>query len=576
MRYHNHNPDIVTINREDSSKPDANPTRYGTMGYWHEPVYRPMQPTRRAALLDYRAILAAGFVLLVFALLLWYWIDNAISSFCLVRYRFCNAASYVLPVLLLSVPVLALLLTVLYIVARIQALYADVRQRNVARDRFGNIVPLHVYDRMSAEQILERTAKELLLATELKKITAPYEKYNGINTLSEGNNESVTTEIATPTEPEPRSLLPAAGKSMMQDLIDRGYIRFSDNSLFIGLGDGLEGKPISLRWSSANAGLEPIISAVAGLMGSGKSYLARFLIAQAVAKNLQVVVCDPNLNSDQSIMRGIDKLATRFALPVAAEPHDITNAVDYVYTKLEDRRTGLDTDTTGLLLVIDEFTSVVLSYANRDHIIQRLALIGANGRHFGVRVILIGQAWRAGLFGDNGGTFRNLISLAVIGNSNPREVDFLTYGLDSKLKAQLAMIAPPEMFVAQHGTLTKVVVASTDADLVQDTLAIAQRFSRALPPVVVNALADTTGGSSSNEGTPDDNEVTDEVTASERDTAASLPVTMTPVEAAKIALLLQSLPPSDVAKRLDGYSPRRYSEYKAKVEAVQVMLTAVE
>jgi hypothetical protein len=70
----------------------------------------------------------------------------------------------------------------------------------------------------------------------------------------------------------------------------------------------------------------------------------------------------------------------------------------------------------------------------------------------------------------------------------------------------------------------------------------------------------------------DGNEETGAVTASGREVSASLPVPVTTREAAQIAYLLASLPPSEVVKRLDGYSPRRYTEFKAKVEAVRSML----
>ncbi len=65
----------------------------------------------------------------------------------------------------------------------------------------------------------------------------------------------------------------------------------------------------------------------------------------------------------------------------------------------------------------------------------------------------------------------------------------------------------------------------------------------------------------------------DAVTAVESDVSHSLPVPVTTAEAAHIAFLLATLPPSEVVKRLDGYSPRRYGEFKSKVEAVRQLLT---
>ncbi len=52
----------------------------------------------------------------------------------------------------------------------------------------------------------------------------------------------------------------------------------------------------------------------------------------------------------------------------------------------------------------------------------------------------------------------------------------------------------------------------------------------------------------------------DAVTAVEQGVSGLLPVPVTTTEAAHIAFLLATLPPSEVVKRLDGYSPRRYGE----------------
>lgn len=68
------------------------------------------------------------------------------------------------------------------------------------------------------------------------------------------------------------------------------------------------------------------------------------------------------------------------------------------------------------------------------------------------------------------------------------------------------------------------------------------------------------------------NEGNEGVTASGCDVTESIGVTVTAEEAARIASLLATLPPSEVTKRLPGYTPRRYAEFKAKVEKVRRML----
>jgi hypothetical protein len=69
------------------------------------------------------------------------------------------------------------------------------------------------------------------------------------------------------------------------------------------------------------------------------------------------------------------------------------------------------------------------------------------------------------------------------------------------------------------------------------------------------------------------NESNEVVTASDETVTAVTNVTISSEEIAKIAALLASLPPSEVIKKLDGYTPRKYAEYRAKVEAVRQMLS---
>lgn len=93
------------------------------------------------------------------------------------------------------------------------------------------------------------------------------------------------------------------------------------------------------------------------------------------------------------------------------------------------------------------------------------------------------------------------------------------------------------------------------------------------------AVSSLSGDSSGNEPLPPTtrigNDVSDLVTSLGADSSAPLPVPVTPAEAAKIAILLAGNPPSEAAKKLDGYSPRKYAEYKAKVDQVVALLEGI-
>lgn len=68
------------------------------------------------------------------------------------------------------------------------------------------------------------------------------------------------------------------------------------------------------------------------------------------------------------------------------------------------------------------------------------------------------------------------------------------------------------------------------------------------------------------------NESNDAVTSPEAGVAPVTTVTMSAGEIAQIATLLMTLPPSEAAKRLDGYTPRKYGEFRTKVETVKNLI----
>lgn len=68
------------------------------------------------------------------------------------------------------------------------------------------------------------------------------------------------------------------------------------------------------------------------------------------------------------------------------------------------------------------------------------------------------------------------------------------------------------------------------------------------------------------------NESNDAVTTPGAGVAPVTTVTMSAAEIVQIANLLATLPTSEVAKKLDGYTPRKYSEFRTKVETVKNLI----
>jgi hypothetical protein len=68
------------------------------------------------------------------------------------------------------------------------------------------------------------------------------------------------------------------------------------------------------------------------------------------------------------------------------------------------------------------------------------------------------------------------------------------------------------------------------------------------------------------------NENNDAVTSPGAGVAPPVTVTISAGEIAQIATLLMTLPPSEAAKKLDGYHPRKYAEYRQKVDTVKSLI----
>ena len=90
--------------------------------------------------------------------------------------------------------------------------------------------------------------------------------------------------------------------------------------------------------------------------------------------------------------------------------------------------------------------------------------------------------------------------------------------------------------------------------------------------LLASLLAGTLNGTPSQEVPADRNHVPNQVPASQSQVPDVPAVPVTSEEVAKIASLLGGNSPSKVIKMLDGYHPRKYDAYKAKVDAVVVML----
>lgn len=144
----------------------------------------------------------------------------------------------------------------------ITAHQAELRQRRayanrtgLVLDRFGNQTPADLYDRMDLPVLLTYLDRRYQQDVALKKVTAPYEIYWGVNALTEGD------------APEREALPAPAGASLVP--IDE----------WLGWVNDPDGEPHLM---------------ISGKTKAGKSTLAEALLAARVARGDEVYIIDPH------------------------------------------------------------------------------------------------------------------------------------------------------------------------------------------------------------------------------------------------------------------------------------------
>lgn len=192
------NKNLTVTKAGGAGEKDTNPTHYVTQTYWDERVYQ--RPTE-LPVMDWRilavryagagclALLSAG------AYSLWHLIhcwDGA-------NYIECLSYDYWVPRAVAGVAFIGFTLWAIERGLKIKnnALghRGEALRMQFERDRFGNLVPLTLYDKLDDSTLLNVMLSQYSASTNLKALTAPYEKYNGINNLSEGNTSNVSSSV---------------------------------------------------------------------------------------------------------------------------------------------------------------------------------------------------------------------------------------------------------------------------------------------------------------------------------------------------------------------------------------------
>ena len=203
---------------------------------------------------------------------------------------------------------------------------------------------------------------------------------------------------ALPEQPAPA--LPAfeAGRPVLQQLYDRGHVVRSGSSLLVGFAEG--GVPQYIEMPGCG------FVFVGGQPRSGKTTLVKLLVAQAILHDWHVLVCDPHIHKDSGLLKQLQPLSGRLVRQDVT-PAEIAHTIGLVDKIGQRRKSGQDRPDRPVLLVIDEFSNLVIRKELDE---PTLALLPAMAMAYaGVQVhgVIIGHDWsRAMLGGTYGATLR--------------------------------------------------------------------------------------------------------------------------------------------------------------------------
>lgn len=302
---------------------------------------------------------------------------------------------------------------------------------------------------------------------------------------------------------------------------------------------------------------------------AGKSTLAQAIVA--MSGQSEYIVIDPLPNKPgEAKWGGVDFVT--LAEQGTDEYALIKAALDQIQAEDDRRRRNMRTQThKPLIVVIDEVLMLVGALGTlvndegrkEPRMSYFLRRMGVSARHRNIKILLIGQGKNLNDLGLNSSTARNnyaLVRASRNAATNERTAYIVTD--DEEMPIELQHVPKLAAAVAQHAILWR------SHSQLQGQSVGKQNDSELL----ASLLAGTLNGTPNQQVPTNKNQVPSEVPASGRHVPAVPAVPVTVEEVAKIASLLARNSPSKAVKMMEGYHPRKYDAYKAKVDAVVVML----
>ena len=222
-----------------------------------------------------------------------------------------------------------------------------------------------------------------------------------------------------PAERPALALLP--GECTLAALQRTGIIARSGNSLHVGNAVA-DGTPIYLELATWGA------LALGGKSRTGKTSRTVYYLAQAALNGWKLVVCDKHGGGGKqdALLAKVGILENSFLLPAAVNQVDINRRIQQVYTIGKRRLDNQDAARYPVLLIVDEFTNLILNDWLTDATLDQLMSIANEHAGVNIHVLIIGHDWSASCVGkERGAAFRRITTHRIAHRLDAAGAQFL-------------------------------------------------------------------------------------------------------------------------------------------------------
>ncbi len=226
------------------------------------------------------------------------------------------------------------------------------------------------------------------------------------------------TNVAKPERP---TLAALPGESTLAALLRTNIIGRSGNSLHIGNAVA-DGTPIYLELASWGA------LALGGKSRTGKTSRIVYYLAQAHLNGWRIVICDKHGAGGKSdaLLAKVQPLEGSFLLPAAVTQAEMNRRIQQVYTIGKRRIENQDGTRYPIVLVVDEFTNLVLNDWLSEATLNQLMAIANEFAGVNIHSLIIGHDWSASCLGkERGAAFRRITTHRIAHRLDAAGAQFL-------------------------------------------------------------------------------------------------------------------------------------------------------